>query len=125
MNIKIGSMAMPKYKGGTDRNHREILEEGKAIGAGVIDCRKWGIGFDAIFFYRGKTFIVEIKTPEALPKTGSRSRALTEHEAETQKFCHHYKVPYNIISTKKEIRDLLTEKAGFAWEPLPNLPFNK
>ena len=122
---KNENMGMPKHKGSTDKNHKEIITEANAIGAGVIDCRKWPIGFDALMFYRGKIFVVEIKTPKSIPKNGNRSKALTPNESRAQEFCQKYKVPYNIIISPKEIRDMLTELAGFAWEPLKDIPVNR
>lgn len=118
-------MGMPKHKGSTDRNHKAIISEAHAIGAGVIDCRKWPIGFDALMFYRGNIFVVEIKTPESIPKNGNRSKALTTNESKVQAFLQKYKVAYNIICTPKEVRNLLTGLAGFAWEPLKDIPLNR
>lgn len=90
-----------------DSNHKSILKHAEKLGAWVIDLSQTKCGFDALIIYRGKTHIVEIKNPKTIAKTKPIIESLSENELDTMNQIKHRNVSYNIITTKKEIENLL------------------
>lgn len=94
-----------------DENQPQIVDAMRKIGATVIPTHQLKNAFDCIAFYRGKTFIIEIKNPEALPKEYDRTRLEKSLSDGEQKCMHSIEktgVKYHIICTIDEAIKLIT-----------------
>jgi len=94
-----------------DENQASIIGAMRSIGAVVILTHQLKNAFDCIVFYRGKTFIVEIKNPAALPKEYDRKRlikALSNGEKKCMEKIEGVGCQYRIITTTEEAIKLLT-----------------
>ena len=94
-----------------DTNQTAIVEAMRRIGAEVVLTHQLKGAFDCIVCYRGKTFIVEIKNPESLPKVYDRERlikALSTGERECMQRIESTGVKYHIICTIDEAIKLIT-----------------
>jgi len=94
-----------------DTNQTEIISALRKAGAFVLPTHQLKNAFDCIVCYRGKTFIMEIKNPESLPKVCDRERlikALSDGERECMQRIESTGVKYHIICTIDEAIKLIT-----------------
>jgi len=94
-----------------DTNQTAIVEAMSLIGAEVVLTHQLKSAFDCIVCYRGKTFIMEIKNPEYLPKEYNRERlekSLSEGERKCMQRIESTGVKYHIICTIDEAIKLIT-----------------
>jgi hypothetical protein len=92
---------MPKRK---DANHPAIQKTLERAGAFCIDMTpNPGAGFDQLVFYRGKIFVVEIKSP------GGK---LTRHERDVMECLEYQHVEYHILTTVDQAIRMLENSQG-------------
>lgn len=100
-----------RLKAKPDSNQEKIRSAIRSIGAVVIPCGQLANAFDMLVCYRGKTFIMEIKNPQYLPKVYDRERlikALSDGERECMQRIESTGVKYHIICTIDEAIKLIT-----------------
>lgn len=98
-----------------DANHNDITSFARAVGAVVQDTHQLKNAFDAIFAYRGETYIVEIKNPEYIPKKKTRETMLTDGELDCARMFAAVNVPYYIISTTDELLETFEGSIEYAF----------
>ena len=94
----------------TDTNQKQIVAAMRQIGAAVVLTHQIKNAFDCIAFYRGKTFVIEIKNPVSLPKEYDRDRlekSLSEGEQKCMELIQSKGVNYHIIATVDEALKML------------------
>lgn len=84
-----------------DANQTEIVEALRKVGAKVRSVAQIKNAFDILVFYRGQTFIVEIKKPKA---------KLTEGEEQFKEMVESVGVKYWIIRTVDEALEMIQVK---------------
>jgi hypothetical protein len=95
----------------TDTNQAEIVKALRQIGCFVLPTHQLKDAFDILVCYRGKTFIIEIKNPDYLPKEYDRERlekALSDGEKKCMEQIQRTGVQYHIIATVDEAIKLVT-----------------
>jgi hypothetical protein len=79
-----------------DANHKAILGAARGVGATVVDTHILGRGEpDAIVIFRGRTFLLELKTGREQPNTLEKAYALACRE------------PVHVIRTVDEMLTLI------------------
>ena len=94
-----------------DENQASIIGAMRSIGAFVLLTHQIKNAFDCIAFYRGKTFVIEIKNPERLPKQYDRKRLIKELSTGEKKCMEKIEgvgCQYHIITTTDDAIKLLT-----------------
>ena len=88
-----------KYKARTDANHTAITKALRKIGAKVTDLSRVGGGVpDLLVFYRGRTTLLEVKTP-----TGSLNKLQQAWHAE------HADCGVFVVTSEQEAIDAVTK----------------
>lgn len=93
-----------------DGNHKDIVQAYRKVGAFVLDITAVKDAFDIIVFYKGQTYVVEIKNPEKLPKEYDRERMekdLTLGERECMEAVQRQGITYHIVATLDEAMQVL------------------
>lgn len=86
-----------------DRNQPELDDIAREIGAHVIDMTGDGkIGFDRLYIYQGKTYIVEVK--DGMKRVSQR--VLTETEADQMQEIEKRGVRYHIIEDSEQLLEM-------------------
>lgn len=94
-----------------DDNQTNIIAAMRKLGAAIVPTHQIKNAFDCIAFYDGKTFVIEIKNPDYLPKKYDRERlekSLSEGEYKCMELIQSKGVTYHIIATVDEALNLLT-----------------
>lgn len=82
-----------------DANQPAIVKALRAVGASVLHCHQLKNCFDLLVGYRGRTFLLEIKTSE--------KEALTPGEAE---FARTWRgTPYHVVMSVEQALALITK----------------
>jgi hypothetical protein len=92
--------------GNRDLNEADLLSAIHKLGV-FTQMMPGYIGYDCLWFFRGETFIVEIKNPDRLPASGNILDMLTENEQATKLLLETVGIPYNIILTIDDALHLL------------------
>jgi hypothetical protein len=88
-----------------DANHAEIVEAYRKVGAFVLDITAVKDAFDIIVFYKGKTYLVEIKNPDYLTKVYDRETLeskLSDGERKCMEDLRAVGVEYHIVASIEE-----------------------
>ena len=94
-----------------DSNQPEIVEALRRIGCFVVLTHQLKCLFDILVFYRGKTFVIEIKNTDYLPKVYDRERlekTLTDGERKTMNAIQDTGNSYWIVATVEEAIEIVT-----------------
>lgn len=86
-----------------DRNQKEIVKAWRQAGAVVLHTHQLKNAFDALVFFRGQTFCVEIKDGELPPS----KRRLSEGEERCEKDLLSVGVAYWIINNVDEALQMI------------------
>ena len=94
-----------------DSNHSEIKARIQKLGAVILlDLASYSGPWDLLVGFRGKTFWIEIKTPEALKKAKTSFRSLTKNEKELLKRLTLAKVPGYVVQDCQEVERVLFQE---------------
>jgi len=88
-----------------DANHKDIVDALRKVGAVIVDTTPVKDAFDLMVFYKGNSYIMEIKNPDKLPKVYDRERLekdLTEGERKCMQDVQAVGVAYHIIASIEE-----------------------
>lgn len=86
-----------------DANHGAIVSTLEALGAGVYDAASDGSPFDAVVFFRGRTYLVEIKDGSKPPS----GRALTDKEVRLHALARDHGCTIPILRSEDDALALL------------------
>lgn len=95
-----------------DTNQTKIISALRQIGCFVLPTHQLKNAFDVLVCYNGKTFVMEIKNPEYLPKEYDRDRlekALSSGERDCMNEIQKTGVHYHIIATIDEAIKIVTQ----------------
>jgi len=95
-----------------DENQPEIVKALRKIGAYVLHTHQLKNAFDILVAYRGKLFIMEIKSPKSLPKEYDRVRLekeLSDGERECMEGFVNVGVDYHIVTSIEEAINIVTK----------------
>lgn len=83
---------------GVDRNQSQLDKMAKQIGALAIDTTgDASIGFDRLYVWHGKTFIVEVKDGNRVPSQRKLTKQETKRKQEVEARGVHYHVVNNVV----------------------------
>lgn len=88
----------------TDANHAEIRDALRRIGCVVIETHQLKNAFDLLVFYRGCTYIVEVKDGNKVPS----KRKLTDGEQRCKDSLESVGVTYHIVESVDQAIKLVT-----------------
>lgn len=92
---------MKRSRGKVDANSPALDAYAEKCGVSLIKCSAFAeLGFDRIYLFRGRIYIVEYKSPV-------RKWSLTETELKRQEQCLLSQVPYQVIETEAQIAAML------------------
>jgi hypothetical protein len=86
-----------------DANHGEVQAIFEDLGAGVLDCSKFGTPFDLLIVWRGRWYVVEVKNGELSPSR----RQLTDDEKEFHAIAALHGCKVDIINNETDAFALL------------------
>ena len=86
-----------------DANQSAIEAALRRVGAGYADCTVAALGFDILIFFRGATYVCEIKNPDQ-PKS---ARCLTPLELKRKEQMESRGVRYHVVETVDEVLRLI------------------